>query len=417
MNERFQEKLLSKGGQTQYKKTERSWIMLGCAWLLGFVMYASLLCVPPIGHIIKEDLFVSHAQIGLLFAIPVAVLVAIAIPSGFLADKFGTKKAVGFGVMIMAAGSLMRGTSTSFRMLLAFNCLYGVGFSFVYPNLPKLVSTWFPREKAGLATGIYSTGIVTGASLALAITLPVILPLTNTIQGTFYIWSIPVIVVSILWWIVAKEPRIFTPNVENRRVSQTNIPSHLLWKNKNIWLIALMLFFNNIHFYTWSGWSPKLLNMKGATPELAAMMASVIGWTSLPIIFLMPWASYKVGLRKPFIWVSTLILIFASWSAIYIPVQLGWVLMVFVGIATSGTFSITLALPVEIMPKESVGMASGIVLSVGYVGGLVGPWLAGYIMDATGTLDFALVVLIGTAMVWTFIAFLIPETGLRAKPI
>jgi cyanate permease len=77
----------------------------------------------------------------------------------------------------------------------------------------------------------------------------------------------------------------------------------------------------------------------------------------------------------------------------------------------------TLALPVEIMPKESVGMASGIVLSVGYVGGLVGPWLAGYIMDATGTLDFALVVLIGTAMVWTFIAFLIPETGLRAKPI
>jgi cyanate permease len=176
MNERFQEKLLSKGGQTQYKKTERSWIMLGCAWLLGFVMYASLLCVPPIGHIIKEDLFVSHAQIGLLFAIPVGVLVAIAIPSGFLADKFGTKKAVGFGVMIMAAGSLMRGTSTSFRMLLAFNCLYGVGFSFVYPNLPKLVCTWFPREKAGLATGIYSTGIVTGASLALAITLPVILP-------------------------------------------------------------------------------------------------------------------------------------------------------------------------------------------------------------------------------------------------
>ena len=129
----------------------------------------------------------------------------------------------------------------------------------------------------------------------------------------------------------------------------------------------------------------------------------------------MPWASYKVGLRKPFIWASAIVLAFASWSAIHIPVPLGWPLMVFVGITTGGPFPMLLALPVELMPKESVGMASGIVLSLGYAGGLLGPWHAGHIVDATGTLDLALVVLIGGAIIWACVAFLVPETGSRAR--
>jgi CP family cyanate transporter-like MFS transporter len=395
-------------------KKLRSCIILGCAWLLGFAMFAPMLCIPPIEYIIKEALLVSHAQVGLLFSIPVAVLAVFAIPSGFLADKFSIQKSVGIGAIIMAVGSFLRGFSTSFEMLLSFTFLYGIGFSLVYPNLPKIVGIWFPREKAGLATGIYSTGISAGSAFALATTLPVIFPVTNTIQGTFLIWSIPAIVAAILWWIIAtKEFPISSINVE-RRANWINGSYHLVWKDKNIWLVALMLFFNNIHFYTWSGWTPGLMIMKGAPPDLAAFIASVRGWISLPMIFLMPWASYKVGLRKPFIWTSAVLLAFASLSAIYIPVSLGWLLMVGVGIATSGTFSMILALPVEMMPKESVGMASGIVLSIGYIGGLVGPWLAGHIVDATGTLDLDLVILIGISIVWTYIAFLVPETGPKA---
>ena len=150
-------------------------------------MFAPMLCIPPIEYIIKEALLVSHAQVGLLFSIPVAVLAVIAIPSGFLADKFSIQKSVGIGAIIMAVGSLLRGFSTSFEMLLSFTFLYGIGFSLVYPNLPKIVGIWFPREKAGLATGIYSTGISAGSAFSLATKLPVIFPVTNTIQGTFLI--------------------------------------------------------------------------------------------------------------------------------------------------------------------------------------------------------------------------------------
>jgi MFS transporter, CP family, cyanate transporter len=394
---------------------QSAWIMLACAWLLGFGMYTPMLCIPPIAHIIKDDLRVSHAALGVLFSAPLAVLIGLAIPSGFLADALGTQRAVGIGAIVLAAGSLMRGTSESFGGLLAFTALYGVGFSITYPNLPKLVGLWFPREKVGLATGVYSTGITTGGTIALAITLPLIFPLTHTIQGTFVIWSMPAVAAAILWWLVAKDPPLPShASVQTATVTRTNLSSYSLWKDKNMWLIALLLFFNNLHFYTWSGWSPALLMMKGAPPELAALIASSRGWAGFPVMFLMPWASYKLGLRKPFQWGSALLLACASLSAIYIPVPLGWPLMLAVGIATSGTFSMILALPLEMLPTEFAGKATGTVLSIGYVGGLVGPWLAGRILDSTENLDLALLLLAASAVVWALIGFLIPETGRRA---
>ncbi len=400
-----------------------AWLMVVWAWLLIFAMYASLLCIPPIAHIIHEKLRVSHAAVGFLFSLPFTVLIVIGIPGGFLGDRLGTKKAVGIGSIVMATGSLLRGTSQGFISLLIFTALYGIGFGIIYPNLPKMVGLWFPREKVGLATGVYSTGMTTGGAIALAITLPLIYPLTNSIQGTLLIWSIPAIVASILWWVAAKDPPLSSvASIDTFTPTRTRLPSYSLWKDKNMWLIALVLFFNNIHFFTWSAWSPALLMTKGASPELAALIASFRGWGGFPAVFLMPWASYKVGLRKPFLWGSALLLAFLSWSAIYIPVPLGWPLMVLVGVVTSGTFPIMLALTLELLPNEYAGMASGAVLSIGYVGGLLGPWLAGLIVDVTGSFGGALLMLIGTALAWAVIVFLIPETGPRrlshsSKPV
>ncbi|MBP1732345.1 MAG: major facilitator superfamily 1 [Deltaproteobacteria bacterium] len=393
----------------------RSWIMLGCAWLLGFAMYAPMLCIPPMAHIIKKEMGVSHAAVGFLFCVPVTVVVLLATPAGFFADRLGTQKAVLIGSVVMAFGSLMRVTSTSFASLLLFTSIYGIGFSIIFPNLPKLVGSWFPREKVGLATGVYATGITTAGAVALAVTLPLVFPLTHTIQGTFFFWSMPAVLAAILWWAVAKDPPLSSRvRSDPQRATHNSSPSYSLWKDKNMWLIALLLFFNDVHFYTWSGWSPALFMDKGASPELAALIASFRGWVGLPMIFLMPWASYRVGLRKPFLWGSGIALALAAWAALYIPVPMGWPLMALIGIATSGTFSMILALPLELLPSESAGTASGIVLSIGYLGSFLGPWVAGLIADATGNFDLALLMLLGTGLMWAASGFILPESGLRA---
>ena len=189
----------------------------------------------------------------------------------------------------------------------------------------------------------------------------------------------------------------------------------MLWKNKNLWIIALLLFLNDVHFYVWSAWTPSLLMMKGASPDLAAFIASSRCWASLPAMFLMPWASHKLGLRKPFMWGSALLLMVATWITLYMPVQWGWALMAVVGVTTSGTFAMILALPIEMLPRNAVGTASGAILSIGYIGGLVGPWLTGKVVDATGTFDLALVGLVVIAALWAVVGFLMPEAGRKPQ--
>lgn len=92
--------------------SRRRWLIVACAWLMGFAMFAPILCVPPIEHIIKEELLITHEQIGLLFSLPILMVAALAIPGGLLADRIGIRKAAGIGAILMVAGSLARGAST-----------------------------------------------------------------------------------------------------------------------------------------------------------------------------------------------------------------------------------------------------------------------------------------------------------------
>ena len=78
---------------------------------------------------------------------------------------------------------------------------------------------------------------------------------------------------------------------------------------------------------------------------------------------------------------------------------------------TGTQFPIILALPVEMVPKEQVGAASGLVLSVGYIGGIIGPLIGGRILDVTGSLSLSLVVLVGVSIAMAGVAIMLPETG------
>lgn len=391
---------------------DRSKIILGCAWVLAFGAYCPMLALSPIIHIVRQELHVSNEAMGILFSVPVGMLIAVAIPGGWLGDTIGARKAVALGAVVMAAGSLMRGFAETFNLLMAFTVFYGIGFSIMFPNLPKLMSIWFPPEKVGMATGCYATGITIGSTAALALTLPVVFPLFHTIQGTFFFWGLPAGIAAILWLALSTDPPAPVHSSGDAREAKGALgQGPALWKNKNLWILALLLFFNDVHFYAWSAWTPSLLTMKGAPPDLAAFIASSRCWASLPAMFLMPWASHKLGLRKPFMWGSALLLMVATWITLYMPYQWGWALMAVVGITTSGTFAMLLALPIEMLPRNAVGTASGAILSIGYIGGLVGPWLTGKVVDATGNFDRALIGLAVIAALWMVLGFLMPEAG------
>jgi len=67
------------------------------------------------------------------------------------------------------------------------------------------------------------------------------------------------------------------------------------------------------------------------------------------------------------------------------------------------------------MSQEEVGTASGLMLSVGAVGGIIGPLIGGRILDLTGNLDICFYVLIGLSLASAGLGLMLPETGPKAR--
>ena len=115
------------------------WTILGSAWLMAFAMWAPAFCVPPMEHILKEELLLTHAQASWLFSASWLMIAIVAIPAGLITDRIGVRKAAGIGIIIIVIGTLLRGMATSASSLLAFTFIYGFGLGWTFPNLPKLV--------------------------------------------------------------------------------------------------------------------------------------------------------------------------------------------------------------------------------------------------------------------------------------
>ena len=74
-----------------------------------------------------------------------------------------------------------------------------------------------------------------------------------------------------------------------------------------------------------------------------------------------------------------------------------------------------LHLPAELSRRSAIGSASGMVLSFGYLGGLIAPWVAGYLFDISGSLNWPFVGLFAIGLCWALAGALVPETGRNAR--
>jgi DHA2 family multidrug resistance protein len=91
---------------------------------------------------------------------------AIVIPcSAWLGQRFGRKNFLLACVVIFTVASFLCGLATSLPMLLAMRVLQGAGGGAFQPIAQSIMMESFPKEKQGMAMGIYGIGVVTAPIL------------------------------------------------------------------------------------------------------------------------------------------------------------------------------------------------------------------------------------------------------------
>ncbi len=412
------------GSQVNEKVSRYRWVMAAVTWLMLFSLGASWFCFTPMIVTMMGDLGITFEQVGFLVALIPLALVILCIPGGMFADRFGVRPTVVIGGLIMGVFGLLRGFATSFPTLAITMFLCGVGYSIAYPNLPKVTGLWFPFKEYALASGVMFTGMEVGIASSFVLTPAVLLPLTKSWQGVFIAVGILALAMTLVWILLAKErPVNLTtdqskglPSSEREGVSFRKSISAVL-KNKYMWIVMLTCLFLLAPQIGLLGFLSTMLTLRGTDPTTAGLITSMISWFMIPGSFITPIISDRIGVRKPFIWATSIVAAVALYFTGTVTGFPLWASVIAYGFLIGSMAPIILAMPVELMGASYSATAGGFTLVGGYIGAMIAPWLAGYLSTATGSFLPAVMMCTAFTGVEVVCGLMLKETGSKRQSI
>ncbi|MCK1667703.1 MFS transporter [Bradyrhizobium sp. 153] len=139
--------------------------VLMLTYMLSFLdrVLISLLIGP-----IKAEFGLTDTEIGALIGFGFVLFYSVlGVPLGALADRMNRRNLILYGLVGWSAATSATAGVSAFAGLLATRAAVGVGEAALSPAAISTIGDRFPRERFGLASSIYSSGIVVGSGLAL----------------------------------------------------------------------------------------------------------------------------------------------------------------------------------------------------------------------------------------------------------
>lgn len=404
------------------KVSSYRWVMAAVTWLMLFSLGASWFCFTPMIVMMMEELGMNFEQVGFLVALVPVALVILCIPGGMFADRFGIRPTVVVGCLIMGVFGLLRGFSTSFPTLAITMFLCGVGYAIAYPNLPKVTGLWFPYKEYALASGIMFTGMEVGIASSLILTPAVLLPLTGSWQGVFITVGVVALVITLIWLLLAKES---PSNLAARRSKDPfsgkikGVPFRksvsAVLSNKHMWTVMLTCLFLLAPQIGLLSFLPTMLELRGTDPTNAGLITSMISWFMIPGSFITPMVSDRLRVRKPFIWVTSILAAIALYFTGTATGSALWASVIVYGFLIGSMAPIILSMPVELVGASYSATAGGFTLVGGYIGAMIAPWLVGYLSTTTGSFLPAILMCTAFTGIEVVCGLLLKETGSKRQ--
>ncbi|MFC1954567.1 CynX/NimT family MFS transporter, partial [Chloroflexota bacterium] len=267
-----------------YQQTYR-WIILVIVWLLYAVFGLTMRSIPPVVTPMLSDLNMSYGEMGFILGSWQLIYIPVAIFAGIAIDKWGIRKTLFAGVLIVALSGGMRYFATGFITLLPMVALFGIGGPLISIGAPKTISVWFRGNDRATAVGIYTTAPWIGGLFAFAATNSLIMPMTGySWRLTFVLYSLVALVFASIWWIFARDARHV---MESGKASIKSVFSRLI----RVHNVRLILFGGLVTLFIehgFSHWLPKMLENSGISPETAGFMASTPLLTAIPAVLFLP---------------------------------------------------------------------------------------------------------------------------------
>jgi sugar phosphate permease len=124
------------------------------------------LSIPPLTPFLRDEMQLTHAQVGMFMSFIYIGVVSASIFFGWLTDFLGERRIIIMGLGIQGVFLIGFAGVHSFLLGLFLLLISGIGYSSVNPATTKGVMRWFPPQGRATAMGVKQTGIPLGGILA-----------------------------------------------------------------------------------------------------------------------------------------------------------------------------------------------------------------------------------------------------------
>ena len=350
-----------------------------------------------------KDLHIDAASQGLAGGIFFIGYLFLQIPGGHLAERWSAKKFVGIMVLVWGVFAMLNGLVQNLPELLAVRFALGVAEGGIWPAILVLISHWFPVRERARAYGFWMMNIAISSS----ITAPLsgwILSFSDWRSLFFIEGALPFVIAPVWWLMVADRPSEATwvgraerdyierslaaDAVLTEREGGANAGMREVFRSSVVWRLTAVYFFIQIGFYGLNLWLPHLV--KQVTGGGSLLVGLV---TAIPYVFALAglWFNARAADRNGRYSFHVMLAMAIGAVTLVLSVALGnsvAALSIFlVCLAMGGTLAYDgpfWAASSRAMPVAIVGGAMGLINALGNLGGFVGPYLGGWLQDASG---------------------------------
>jgi CP family cyanate transporter-like MFS transporter len=354
-----------------------TWLNALLLWLAGNGLRLTLLAVPPVIAMIRDDLRLSATEVGLLSSIPPAMFAIAALAGSLLVAHLGVRAALVGGLVLVAVGSALRGISPGFGTLLAMTIVMSAGVALMQPIMPTAVRQWLPRHIA-LGTALYTNGLLVGEILAVLLTLPFVLPAVGgSWRMSLVAWSVPIALIAIMVRMLAPA----SPKPSHAAPAGAWLPD---WHKGLVWRLGALFGCINSTYFCMNAFMPIYLASRGRADLIGGgLLALNLG--QLPASLLLLAIARRLE-RRTWPYVATAALSFLAIGGIVLMVSdaatIAWAALLGFCVAAQLVLALTLP-PLLCAPVDVARTAAGTFL-LSYGAAVVLSLVCGALWDVSG---------------------------------
>ena len=379
--------------------------------LAGIILVAAnlRLGVSSTGPLLDQLSAGLHLGAGVVTLLPTlwVVIFAFAGPAGsWLARRHGAGSVLAASLAVLVAGSALRGVP-DVPGLLAGSVLAGTGIALGNVLLPVVVRTYFPH-RIGAVTGIYSTMIALGSTVAAGIAVPLSDTLGGPSRGLEF-WALPALAGLGLWMVSHPHRRrhdraVTAAAAASGAAPQPHIPLKSLAKSKLAWAMTIAFGLQSMSGYVVMGWIPTVLHDHGMSHAAAGTVLSVTFAVNAPLSFIVPLTAARLRSQRLLAVALGVVFGLGFGTLIVAPVTLAYLAAVLIGVGMAAFPLVLTMIGLRGGTPEGTAALSAFSQSAGYLIAAMGPITFGILGHALHSWTVPLAVMVAVVLLQGVVA-------------